>query len=102
MNKKQIEAYNYYKSLSPGALVLFQIGTNYVALSDDAVKVAQVLGNKCDSTEDMAVFLASDVSLISELADSGNELKMVTYRNDAGELDYPDVERLKQEEKEDY
>lgn len=102
MNKKQIEAYNYYKSLSPGALVLFQIGTNYVALSDDAVKVAQVLGNKCDSTEDMAVFPASDVSLISELADSGKELKMVTYRNDAGELDYPDVERLKQEEKEDY
>lgn len=102
MNKNQIEAHNYYKSLSPGALVLFQIGTNYVALSDDAVKVAQVLGNKCDSTEDMAVFPASDVSLISELADSGKELKMVTYRNDAGELDYPDVERLKQEENEDY
>lgn len=102
MNKKQIEAYNYYKSLSPGALVLFQIGTNYVALSDDAVKVAQVLGNKCDSIEDMAVFPTSDVSLISELADSGMELKMVAYRNDVGELDYPDVERLKQEEKEDY
>ncbi len=102
MNKKQIEAYNYYKSLSPGALVLFQIGTNYVALSDDAVKVAQVLGNKCDSIEDMAVFPTSDVSLISELADSGMELKMVAYRNDAGELDYPDVELLKQEEKEDY
>lgn len=102
MNKKQIEAYNYYKSLSPGALVLFQIGTNYVALSDDAVKVAQVLGNKCDSIEDMAVFPTSDVSLISELADSGMELKMVAYRNNAGELDYPDVERLKQEEKEDY
>lgn len=102
MNKKQIEAYNYYKSLSPGALVLFQIGTNYVALSDDAVKVAQVLGNKCDSIEDMAVFPTSDVPLISELADSGMELKMVAYRNDAGELDYPDVERLKQEEKEDY
>lgn len=102
MNKKQIEAYNYYKSLSPGALVLFQIGTNYVALSDDAVKVAQVLGNKCDLTEDMAVFPTSDVSIISELANSYMELKMVTYRNDAGELDYPDVERLKQEEKEDY
>jgi DNA mismatch repair ATPase MutS len=102
MNKKQIEAYNYYKSLSPGALVLFQIGTNYVALSDDAAKVAQALGNKCDSTEEMSVFPASDVSLISELADSGKELKIVTYRNDAGELDYPDVERLKQEEKEDY
>lgn len=102
MNKKQIEAYNYYKSLSPGAMVLFQIGTNYVALSDDAAKVAQALGNKCNSTEEMAVFPVSDASLISELADSGMELKMVTYRNDAGELDYPDVERLKQEEMEDY
>lgn len=102
MNKKQIEAYNYYKSLSPGALVLFQIGTNYVALLDDAVKVAQVLGNKCDSTEDIAEFPVSDVSIISRLADTGLELKMVAYRNDAGELDYPDVERLKQEEKEDY
>lgn len=102
MNKKQIEAYNYYKSLSPGAIVLFQIGTNYVALSDDAAKVAQALGNKYNSTEEMAVFPVSDISLISELADSGMELKMVTYRNDAGELDYPDVERLKQEEMEDY
>ena len=102
MNKKQIEAYNYYKSLSPGALVLFQIGTNYVALLDDAAKVAQVLGNKCDSTENIAEFPVSDVSIISRLSDTGVELKMVTYRNDAGELDYPDVERLKQEEKEDY
>lgn len=102
MNKKQIEAYSYYKGLSPGAIVLFQIGTNYVALSDDAAKVAQVLGNKCDSTEDMAAFPVSNVALISKLADTGVELKMVTYRNDAGELDFPNVERLKQEEKEDY
>lgn len=102
MNKKQIEAYSYYKSLSPGALILFQIDTNYVALSDDATKVAQVLGNKCDLTDGMAMFPTSDVSLISELADFGIELKMVKYRNDAGELDYPDVEQLKQEEKEDY
>lgn len=102
MNKKQIEAYSYYKGLSPGAILLFQIGSNHVALSDDAIKVAHVLGNKCLLTDDMAVFPVSDVSLISELADSGMELKMVTYRNDAGELDYPDVEQLKKEEKEDY
>lgn len=102
MNKKQIEAYNYYKSLSPGALILFKIGKNYVALADDATTVAQVLGNKCDSTEDMVAFPISDVALISKLADTGVELKMVTYRNDVGELDYPDVEQLKQEEKEDY
>lgn len=102
MNKKQIEAYSYYKSLSPGAIVLFQIGTNYVALLDDAAKVAQVLGNECDLAEDIVEFPVSDVSLISRLADTGVELKMVAYRNDAGELDYPDVERLKQEEKEDY
>lgn len=102
MNKKQIEAYSYYKGLSPGALILFKIGENYVALSDDAATVAKVLGNECDSTEDTAMFPASNVSLISKLANTGVELKMITYRNDAGELDYPDVERLKKEEKEDY
>lgn len=102
MNKKQIEAYSYYKGLSPGALVLFRIGENYVALSDDAAKVSQVLGDKCVLTDGMAMFPVSDVALVSQLADTGVELKMVTYRNDAGELDFPDIERLKQEEKEDY
>lgn len=102
MTKKQIEVYSYYKGLSPGALVLFHVGTNYVALSDDAVMVAKVLGNKCVSTEGMATFPASDLSLISMLADAELELKMITYRNDAGELDFPDVERIKQEKDEDY
>lgn len=102
MNKKQIEAYNYYKGLSPGALILFHIGAEYVALSEDADIVARTLGTGCNSSEGVASFPASDMSLFSKLADCGKELKTIAYRNDDGELDYPDIDRLKRETEEDY
>lgn len=43
MSKNQIEAYNYYKKLYPTALLLFRVANNYVALCEDAIKMASSL-----------------------------------------------------------
>ncbi len=100
MNARQIEAYKFYKEMYPGAVVLFHVGVNYVALSEDALLVAQSLGVNGNAGDEFR-FPDNDVSIISKLGDNC-QLHMVEYRNDDGFLDFPDVERLKREKDEDY
>ena len=100
MNEKQIEAYNYFRELYPGAVILYHISDNYVALGSDAVAVAKILGYAGDVTDEFG-FPSDDASIIGKLGDVF-QLKMIDYRNDDGELDYPDVGALKQEKYDDY
>lgn len=101
MDKKQIEAYSYYKELYPEAIVLYRIGNNYVVLGDDAAMVTNSLALTTDRTPGVSKFPYDDLATLDKLGDTF-QLKMVAYRNDDGELDYPDIQRLKQEEDEDY
>ena len=100
MNARQIEAYKFYKEMYPGAVVLFHVGVNYVALSEDALLVAQSL-SKDENIGDEFRFPDNDVSVISKLGDNF-QLQMIDYRNDEGFLDFPDVKRIKREKDEDY
>lgn len=101
MDKKQIEAYSYYKKLYPGAIVLYRVESYYVALGDDAAVVAKSLVGTADGTLGIYKFPCDDLDAIAKLGDSF-QLKMVDYRNDDGKLDFPDIQRLKQEKYEDY
>lgn len=101
MDKKQIEAYSYYKGLYPEAIVLYRIGSNYVILGDDATMVTNSLALTTDRTPGVFKFPYDDSATLDKLGDVF-QLKMIVYRNDDGELDYPDIQRLKQEEDEDY
>lgn len=101
MDKKKIEAYTYYKDMYPGAIILFHIGTDFVALADDAQKVAQSQVDVLLDNAGEARISEDDLETISALGDTF-QVRMVSYRNDAGMLDYPDVDRLKQEKYADY
>ena len=101
MNKKQTEAYGYYKRLYPGVVVLYHISDDYVALGDDAVTVAHCLNVDAEDVFGEFRFPYGDVGIISRLGDS-LQLKMIDYRNRDGDLDYPDVQKLKEEKYEDY
>lgn len=101
MDKKQIEAYSYYKKLYPGTIVLYHIESYYVALGDDAAAVVKSLVETADGTLDIYKFSCDDLNVIARLEDVF-QLKMVDYRNDDGKLDFPDIQRLKQEKYEDY
>lgn len=100
MNARQIEAYKFYKDMYPGAVVLFHIGSQYVALLEDAQLIAQSLSEDKNIGDEFR-FPDNDVSVISKLGDSF-QLQMIDYRNDDGFLDFPDVKRLKREKDEDY
>ena len=100
MNARQIEAYKFYKKAYPGAVVLFHIGSQYVALLEDARMIAQSLSED-ENIGDELRFPDNDVSVISKLGDNF-QLQMIDYRNDEGFLDFPDVKRLKREKDEDY
>lgn len=102
MNRKQIEAYKYYHGLYPSALLLFHPGGGYVAMFDDARRAAEILGEQFKAVDDMLTLPDDDISVILRLGDSGVELRIIDYRNDRGERDFPDVERIKQDEIEDY
>lgn len=101
MNKKQTEAYSYYKRLYPGVVVLYHIGDDYVALGEDVVTVAHCLNVDAENVSGEFRFPYGDVSIISRLGDS-LQLKMIDYRNRDGDLDYPDIQKLKEEKYEDY
>lgn len=101
MNKKQIEAYKYYHGLYPSALLLFHPGGGYVAMLDDARRAAEILGGQFCVVDDMLAIPDDDISLLSKLGDS-TEFRIIDYRNDRGEHDFPDVERIKQEQEADY
>lgn len=100
MNARQIEAYKFYKDMYPGAVVLFHIGSQYVALLEDARLIAQSLSQDENIGNELR-FPDNDVSVISKLGDNF-QLQMIDYRNDEGFLDFPDVKRLKREKDEDY
>lgn len=101
MNKRQIEAYDHFRRLYPGVIVLYHIADNYVALGEDADAVAQSLVGTAAGVWDEFGFPVDDVGFISKLGDCF-QLKIIDYRNDDGDFDYPDIQRLKQEKYEDY
>jgi len=101
MKHKQIEVYNHYKGLYPEAIVLFHVGSNYVALFDDAKKVAESLSDKLIHESVSYEFPDSSISRISIIGEL-YDIRMIDYRNAAGDYDFPDVGILTKEANEDY
>lgn len=101
MNKNKIEAYSFYKELHPGAIILFHVGQNYVALFDDAKRIAEFFSKEPTSSMDEYIFPDSEMRLISQIGELG-PVEIVDYRNDDREFDYPDIARIKREIDEDY
>lgn len=101
MKRKQIEAYNYYKELYPEAIVLFHVGGNYVALFDDAKKVAESLSDELSPNAVSYEFPDSSISRIVAIGER-YEIRMIDYRNAAGDYDFPDVGLITNEANEDY
>lgn len=103
MSKNQIEAYNYYKGLYPTALLLFRVANDYVALCEDAIKVATSLSlNPINDDIPKASFPSQCLENISRLADDGYEIRTIAIRNDENVFDFPDIERLEEEKSSDY
>lgn len=107
MNKKASEAYCYYKRQSPDAIVLFRVGDNYVALSDDARRVKDCIPElELECPEYQMASLQLPVCNIFDylplLGENGVETRMVECRDDSGRFDFPDMERLKDERSSDY
>ncbi len=100
MNTNATEAYRYYKGLYSPFIIFFRIGNSYRAFHDDAELVSEALGVPIDNG--CAELPAEGIlDAIGKLSESGHQSKTVTYRNESGEYDIPDVELLKQEKEAD-
>lgn len=86
MNTRQIDAYRYYKQQYPDALILFHIIGQYLAIFNDGHTEA---------------FPDDDIDKLSDLGDT-YELRIIEYRNDAGEFDFPDIKQIETDKERDY
>lgn len=101
MNERQVEVYRYYKNLYPMEMMLYRIGESYVILGEDACKAKTTLKLPGNISCDVFEFHHSNLDAISELSGIFY-IKIIEYRNDSGEFDLPDVNRLEEEKHCDY
>lgn len=100
MNAKQIEVYTYFKKLYPGAVILFHVNNEYISLYGDAKLIAQSLSLTVNESGTLSI-MDDDLQSISTISDD-YEIKMISYRNDEGKYDFPDIYRLQKEKDEDF
>lgn len=101
MKTKQIEAYDFYKKLYPSAIILFHVGSHYVALQQDATLIAKILSINVDCTDNSTSIPDDDLKSLSHIGDFC-EIKIISCRDRDGNYDYPDVNQLKNEQDEDF
>lgn len=101
MKTKQIEAYDFYKKLYPSAVILFHVGSRYVALQQDAMIIAKILSINVDCSDNSISISDDDLKSLSHIGDY-YEVKIISHRDRDGGYDYPDVNQLKREQDEDF
>lgn len=101
MNERQIEVHDYYKQQHPEALILYRLPGKYAILGED-VELALKSIPTIQITESGVDILPEDIDTILALQESGREVQVISYRNDKGILDFPDIKRLKEEKEMDY
>jgi DNA mismatch repair ATPase MutS len=106
---KIIAAYCYYKGKYGSTVIMFRIGNEYQMFLNDARKVFYALNTSVQLVSSntggiTCVKLPADniLDYLDELSMCGIESKLISYRNDSGNFDFPDVFRLYCEENEDY
>ena len=107
MNKKANEAYCYYKRQMPDTVCLFRLDDVYVAIGDDAVRVANYISDvKLEEFDNHMTSLklpvANILDIVGILASNGVKVKMIQSRNSLGKFDFPDVKTLEEEQNADY
>ena len=98
MDKKANEAYCYYKQQLPDTVCLFRLEDAYVAICDDAVKVANYIPDtKLEACENNMACLKLPVADILDIVGI-----LASSRNNLGKFDFPDVKTLEDERNADY
>lgn len=107
MSKKASEAYSYYKKLMHDTVAMFRLEDCYMVLSDDAVRVANCITElHLDGTECQMACLKLPIDnildYVGELSLFNIKVRLIEYRNDDGNYDFPDVGRFEEEKSLDY
>lgn len=101
MNKKQIEAYSYYKAKQPRTIFLFSNNDHYEAFSEDAKVISDTFGLALN--DDVVMVPAAGIlDKVSILFQAGYETKLISYRDDDGKCGIPDISRIADDQANDY
>jgi DNA mismatch repair ATPase MutS len=102
------EVYNFYKELHQEILI-FRVEKQYETYFEDAEKISTFCQRPLQKKVDGDVFIPcvtlpveGILDFVSVLSDMWLECRIISYRNDLGEYDLPDVSKLEREEKSDY
>lgn len=100
MNARQIEVHGYYKALHPKALILYRIPGHYMVLGEDVNRALKSLST-IRVLEPGVGIMPDNLPVLSLFGSDGTEVCIVSYRNDNGIFDLPDIERIKAEKEMD-
>lgn len=97
---------SYYHQKYPDHIILYRIRDCYTAFMKDAQQLAILCKTPLKFTEEeiptFTIPSQDYLDLSCFVSHFGLKVKAIMYRNDAGEYDIPDIERLKMEEDMDY
>lgn len=101
MDKNIIEAYSYYKKEYAPFIIFFQINNNYKAFFEDAEVLNRMLGlpiiNNCVTCHSDEIF-----EVLSVMYQQNLSAKLISYRGETGQHEFPCISQIIQEETNDY
>lgn len=105
MKHKIQKANLYYRDKVPGSIVFYKLSDGYTAFNTDMDKISHLVGAPVIIKYELPAITLPHQDFFDRveiLGQCGIPYQSIIYRNDAGELDVPDIEKLKEEQEIDY
>lgn len=96
--------YRYYKSQKDG-IPLFRVQGDYVALFQDAEQISVTLSGNLTNHDGVPLFIIPSGEIFNTLAflhEKNIKAYLISYRNEQGDYDFPDIDKLDEERRVDY
>lgn len=96
--------YRYYKS-QRGEIPLFRVQGDYVAVFQDAEQISLALNGSLTKHDGVPLFKIPSGEIFNVLAllyEKNISAYLISCRNEQGEYDFPDIDKLEEERRIDY
>lgn len=98
------KTYRYYKSQRDG-IPLFRVQGDYVAVFQDAEQISVTLSRKLTEHDGVPLFKIPSGEIFNTLAllhEKNIAAYLISCRNEQGDYDFPDIDKLEEERRADY
>lgn len=105
MKHKILKANLYYRENVPGSIVFYKLSDGYTAFGADMDKISHLVGVPVVSKYELPAITLPHQDFFDRVEILGQcniPYQSIIYRNEMGELDVPDIEKLMEDQENDY